>query len=196
MANQYTIKRTAIDDALGISRRFRDGINGISAVSVFEEKTALDGKPVRMKGGQAPSGLVSERGAAGAMNMAFIAAIEGGKVGVTVAELLAVCHDNNTANNKAADQMDKLAAHIKSFVLQADRSRAAVNGIVQTARKNGWDYAAVAENAVLLDGKPWDGKLFKRSVTAQTVICPVVLYAVHFKRTNTLVKRLGLDKPE
>lgn len=196
MANQYTIKRTVVGTALGISRRFRDGVNGVSAVSIFEEKAAQDGRPVRMKGGQAPSGLVSERGAAGAMNAAFIAAIESGKAGVTVAELLAVCQANNAANNKAADQMDKLTAHVKSFVLQADKMRAAVNGITQTARKNGWDYAAVAENAVLLDGKAWDGKLFKRSVSANTVICPVVLYAVHFKRTNTLVKRLGLDKAE
>lgn len=196
MANQYTIKRTTVDEVLGISRRFRNGVNGVSAVSIFEEKAAQDGRPIRMKGGQAPSGLVSERGAAGAMNTAFIAAIEGGKVGVTVAELLAVCHDNNTANNKSADQMDKLAAHIKSFVFQADKMRAAVNGITQTARKNGWDYNTIAENAVLFDGKAWDGRLFKRTVTPDTVICPVVLYAVHFKRTNTLVKRLGLDKAE
>lgn len=192
MANQYSFKAVEVSEKLGITRRFNKGINNVSACSVFEEKTALDGKPVRMKGGQAPSGLVSERGAAGAINNAFIAALESGKKGLTVAELLAICQEANTASDKREDQTDKLNAHLKSFVLQSDRARAAVNGIVQTCRANGWNYATIEENAVLFDGVAWNGRLFKRSVTPETLVCPVVFFAIHFKYTKTLAKKLGI----
>lgn len=192
MPNQYTFKAIEVSEKLGIARRFSKGINHVSACSVFEEKTALDGRPVRMKGGQAPSGLVSERGAAGAMNLAFIAALENGKKGLTVAELLAICEETNTAPDKKEDQTDKVNAHIKSFVIQANRTRAAVNGIVKTCRANGWNYADIEKMSVLFDGVAWNGRLFKRSTTPATLVVPVVFYAIHFKYTKALAKKLGI----
>ena len=188
----HSFKTVEVSNVLGIARRFNKGINNISACSVFEDKTALDGKPVRMKGGQAPSGLISERGAAGAINSAFIAALENGKKGLTVAELLAICQEANTAQDKREDQTDKLNAHLKSFVIQSDRARAAVNGIVQTCRANGWNYADIEKNSVLFDGTAWNGRLFKRSVTMETLVTPIVFYAVHFRYTKTLAKKLGI----
>lgn len=190
----HSFKTVEVSNVLGIARRFNKGINNISACSVFEDKTALDGRPVRMKGGQAPSGLISERGAAGAINSAFIAALENGKKGLTVAELLAVCESANTAPDKKDDQTDKLNAHLKSFVLQTDRARAAVNGIVKTVKNNGWNYADIEQNAVLFDGTAWNGRLFKRSVTPETLVTPIVFFAIHFKFTKTLAKRLGIAK--
>ena len=194
MANQYTFKAVELNETLGIAKRFSKGIKNKSACSVFEEKTALDGRPVRMKGGQAPSGLVSERGAAGAINLAFIAALENGKKGLTVAELLAICEDANTAPDKKDDQTDKLNAHLKSFVIQTDRTRAAVNGIVKTVKNNGWNYADIEQNAVLFDGISWNGRLFKRSTTPGTLVMPIVFYAIHFKYTKALAKKLGIAK--
>lgn len=192
MPNQYTFKAVEVSNTLGIAKRFSKGINNISACSIFEDKTALDGKPVRMKGGQAPSGLVSERGAAGAINSAFITALENGKKGLTIAELLAICEKANTAPDKREDQTDKINAHLKSFVLQADRARAAVNGIVQTVKRNGWNYADIEKTAVLFDGIAWNGRLFKRSTTPATLVVPVVFYAIHFKYTKALAKKLGI----
>lgn len=197
MGNQYTFKAIEVNDTLGIAKRFRGNtINGTSACAVFEDKTALDGRPVRMRGGQAPSGLISERGAAGAINSAFIKALESGKKGLTIAELLTICKEANTAADARADQTDKLNAHLKSFVLQSERTRAAVNGIVQTCRANGWNYADITEHAVLFDGKAWDGKLFKRVTTPATVVTPIVFYAIHFKYTPYLAKKLGMAKEE
>ena len=197
MANQYTFKAIEVSDNLGIAKRFRGNtINGTSACAVFEDKTAQDGRPVRMKGGQAPSGLISSRGAAGAINNAFIAALESGKNGLTIGELLAICKEANVAADARADQSDKLAAHLKSFVLQSERTRAAVNGIVKTVKTNGWNYAEVAEHAVLFDGKAWDGRLFKRVTTPATVVTPVVFFAIHFKYTPYLAKKLGLVKED
>ena len=192
MPNQYTFKAVEVSNTLGIAKRFSKGINNISACSIFEDKTALDGRPVRMKGGQAPSGLVSERGAAGAINSAFITALENGKKGLTIAELLAICEKANTAPDKREDQTDKINAHLKSFVLQADRARAAVNGIVQTVKRNGWNYADIEKTAVLFDGIAWNGRLFKRSTTPATLVVPVVFYAIHFKYTKALAKKLGI----
>lgn len=197
MGNQYTFKAVEVNDTLGIAKRFRgNSIANCSACSVFEEKKAIDGRPVRMKGGQAPSGLISERGAAGAINSAFIAALESGKKGLTIAELLAICKIANTAQDARADQTDKLCAHLKSYVIQADRARAAVNGIVQTCRANGWNYADIEEHAVLFDGKAWNGKLFKRVTTPATVVTPVVFFAIHFKYTPYLAKKLGIVKDD
>lgn len=197
MGNQYTFKAVEVNGALGIAKRFRgNSIANCSACSVFEDKTALDGRPVRRKGGQAPSGLISERGAAGAINNAFIAALESGKRGLTVGELLTICKEANIAADAKADQTDKVTAHLKSYVIQADRARAAVNGIVKTVKANGWNYNEVAENAVLFDGKPWDGRLFKRMTTPATVVTPVVFFAIHFKHTPYLAKKLGLVKGE
>lgn len=197
MANQYSFKSVEVSGNLGIVKRFKGNtINGQSACSTFEDKKAIDGRPVRMKGGQAPSGLISERGAAGAINSAFIAALESGKKGLTVNELLNICKEANTAADARADQTDKLTAHLKSYVIQADRARAAVNGIVATVKRNGWNYAEVAEHAVLFDGKAWNGKLFKRVTTPATIVTPVVFFAIHFKYTPYLAKKLGIVKDD
>ena len=116
MGNQYTFKAIEVNDALGIAKRFRgNSIANCSACTVFEDKKAIDGKPVRLRGGQAPSGLISERGAAGAINSAFIAALESGKRGLTIGELLTICKESNTAADARADQTDKYFPVRKAF---------------------------------------------------------------------------------
>ena len=187
------ILKSEYEGAIGIANRFRNGIgkDNISACRIFEEKTAQDGKPVRRLGGQAPSGYVSTRGAAGALNELFLDKVHNG---ATVAECLEVVKAtvlNDGRGNR--EPLDKLTDHIKSFFIQADRSRAAVNGLVKAIQTNGWEYSKVEARAVLLDGKPWNGTLFKRTVNGNTVIVPVVLLALHYKRTPSLAKALDIE---
>lgn len=182
---------------LGMTRIFNKGIQDgettTTAAVFFQNRAALDGFGVRRLGGQAPSAYTSERGAAGAINAAFLDAVHNG---VTVADLLNVTRAACLGKDGAmGDTFAKLTAHIKSYHLQADHKRAAANGLVRAIVNNGWRWQDVAARAVLLDGKPWDGTLFKRSVTLNTVILPVVLIALHYKRTPSLAKALGLDKP-
>ena len=175
---------------LGMSRLYAKGIDGKTACTFFAGKQAADGFGVRRLGGQAPSAYTSSRGAAGALNGALLDACH---KGVKIADLLDVTRANCLGRNGvAADPMDKLAAHLKSFVIQADPKRAAANGLVRALANNGWTWRELADKAVLFDGKSWDGTLFKRSVTSGTrVLCPI-LVALHYKRTATLAKELGL----
>lgn len=179
---------------LGMARIFskgiQDGETTTTAAAFFQNRAALDGYGVRRLGGQAPSAYTSERGAAGAINAAFLDAVHNG---VTVAALLDVTRAACLGRNGATgDPMDKLTAHVKSYYLQADPKRAAANGLVKAVTANGWKWQDVASRAVLLDGVAWNGAMFKRSVTADTVVLPVVLIALHYKATPSLRKALGL----
>lgn len=177
---------------LGMVNIYRKGIgdNHAAATVFFQERAANDGYTVRRLGGQAPSAYTSQRGAAGAINAAFINAAHHG---LTVAELLdvtaAACLGKGGVTGNT---FDKLTAHIKSYHLQADSKRAAANGLVKAIIENGWNWNTIQRNAVLLDGKPWDGALFKRSVTPSTVVLPVVLLALHFKATASFKKAINL----
>lgn len=175
---------------LGMANIYKRGIAGQTATAFFENKEAADGFTVRRLGGQAPSAYTSTRGAAGAINAALLNAAHNG---ATISELLDVTRANCLGRNGvAADPLDKLAAHIKSFVIQADPKRAAANGLVKALANNGWTWRELASKAVTFDGKSWDGALFKRSVTMETrVICPV-LVALHYRKTPSLAKALGL----
>lgn len=179
---------------LGMARIFSKGIKEgettTTAAAFFQNRAALDGYGVRRLGGQAPSAYTSTRGAAGAINAAFLDAVHHG---VTVADLLDVTRAACLGRNGATGEpFDKLVAHIKSYHLQADGKRAAANGLIKAITSNGWKWSDIAPRAVLLDGTPWNGLLFKRSVTLDTVVLPVVLLALHFKRTPSLAKALGL----
>jgi hypothetical protein len=177
---------------LGMVNRFRRGIHGQTAVSYFEEVEATDGGKVRMKGGQAPSAYTSERGAAGAFNRVFIDRAE---LGVTWGELVSIADKVGLGKGGVkGDPEQRVVDHVRSFYLQADERRAQTNGLKQAVRANGWDWNKVQENAVLIDGKPWHGNAVKRCVTAESVIIPVVMLAVHYKATASLVKALGLNK--
>lgn len=192
------LEQTTSGAPLGMANIYAKGITRgdttTTAAVFFSEREANDGFTVRRAGGQAPSAYTSTRGAAGAINAAFLNAAHHG---VTVAELLtitaAACLGKGGAMGKTDD---KLNAHIKSYHLQADSKRAAANGLVKAVIANGWNWNEVQRNAVLLDGKPWDGQLFKRSVTPSTVVLPVVLLALHYKATPSFRKALGLDKAE
>lgn len=171
-------------------RGLQDGNTTTTAAAFFQNRAANDGFTVRRLGGQAPSAYTSTRGAAGAINAAFLNAAHNG---LTVSELLAVTAENCLGKNGATgNPYDKLVAHVKSYHLQADGKRAAANGLVKAVIANGWNWNEVQRNAVLLDGKPWDGQLFKRSVTPSTIVLPVVLLALHFKATPSFKKALGL----
>lgn len=187
------IIRSEYVGAVGIANRFRQGIGAehVSACRIFEEKTALDGKPVRRLGGQAPSGYVSTRGAAGALNTLFLDNVHNGATVAQCLEVVKATVLNDGRGNR--EPLDKLTDHVKSFFIQADRKRAAVNGLVKAIQANGWDYAKIEEKAVLLDGVAWNGLLFKRSITPNTVIVPTVLIALHYKRTPSLAKALGIE---
>ena len=168
----------------------KDGETTTTAACFFQNRAALDGYTVRRLGGQASSAYTSERGAAGAINAAFLNGVQNG---VTVAALLDVTRAACLGRGGATGEpFDKLTAHIKSYHLQADSKRAAANGLVKAVINNGWNWQEVQRNAVLLDGKPWDGARFKRSVTLETVVLPVVLLALHFKATASFKKALNL----
>lgn len=190
------VKVETTDNAapLGMANIFRRGIQDggttTTAAAFFQNRAALDGYGVRRLGGQAPSAYTSTRGAAGAINAAFLDAVHHG---VTVADLLDVTRAACLGRNGATGEpFDKLVAHIKSYHLQADGKRAAANGLIKAITANGWKWSDIAPRAVLLDGKPWDGQLFKRSVTPSTIVLPVVLLALHFKATPSFKKALGL----
>lgn len=188
------LEQTTAAAPLGMVNIFAKGITRndttTTAAVFFAEREANDGFTVRRLGGQAPSAYTSTRGAAGALNAAFLQAAHHG---VTVGELLnvtaAACLGKGGAQG---DTFNKLTAHVKSYHIQADGKRAAANGLVKAIIGNGWNWNEVQRNAVLLDGKPWDGALFKRSVTRETVVIPVVLLALHYKATPSLRKALGL----
>lgn len=175
---------------LGMTNRFPRGVHGHTTVSFFEEVEATDGGKVRMRGGQAPSAYTSERGAAGAFNRAFIDRAE---VGVTWGELVTIAERVGLGKGGVkGDPVQRVVDHVRSFFLQSDERRAQTNGLKQAVKANGWDWQKVKENAVLIDGKPWNGAAIKRCVTPESVIVPVVLLAVNYKATAGLVKALDL----
>ena len=195
--NRRRVKVETTDNAapLGMVNIFRRGIQDggttTTAAAFFQGRAALDGYGVRRLGGQAPSAYTSTRGAAGAINAAFLDAVHNG---VTVAALLDVTRAACLGRNGATGEpFDKLVAHIKSYHLQADGKRAAANGLIKAITSNGWKWSDIAPRAVLLDGTPWNGAMFKRSVTPSTVVLPVVLIALHYKATPSLRKALGID---
>ena len=56
----------------------------------------------------------------------------------------------------------------------------------------GENWEQVQERAFLIDGKAWKGQAIKSAVLPHSVILPVVLIAVNYKATSSLVKALGL----
>lgn len=192
MAGSVSLKSSAYAGKLGMVNRYASGIHGQTACTYFAEVEAEDGRAVRMAGGQAPSAYTSSRGAAGAINRVLLDRAE---LGATWAELVQVVE--RTCLGKAGvmgKPTDKLIAHLRSFFLQADERRAQVNGLRQAVRANGWNWQEVQRNAVLIDGKAWDGSAIKRCVMEHSTIVPIVLLAVNYKATPSLVKALGLDK--
>lgn len=188
--SNISYKSTEYGGQLGMVNRFRRGIHGQTAVSYFEEVEATDGGMVRMRGGQAPSAYTSERGAAGAFNRVLLDRCDRG---ATWAELVHVAeHAGLGKGGVKGDPVQRVVDHIRSFYLQADERRAQTNGLKQAVRANGWEWNTVKENAVLIDGKAWDGNAIKRCVTPESVILPVVLIAVNYKATPSLRKALGL----
>lgn len=175
---------------LGMTNRFRKGIHGMTPCAYFEDVKAEDGGRIRMKGGQAPSAYTSERGAAGAFNRVFLDRAE---QGATWAELVHVAeHAGQGKAGVKGDAVQRVVDHLRSFFLQADERRAQTNGLKQAVRANGWDWQKVSACAVLIDGKAWNGNAIKRCVTDNSVIVPVVLLAVNYKATASLVKALNL----
>lgn len=179
---------------LGMCNIFKKGIGEKSPTVFFEEKAANDGFAIRRLGGQAPSAYTSTRGAAGALNALLLERVQ---AGATVFELENVVASSCLGKGGLVGKVrDKLTAHIKSFYLQADGKRASANGLVKAVIANGWNWNRVQKNAVLLDGKPWNGTLFNRSVTLDTIVIPVVLIALHYKHSKALEKALGIDKDD
>jgi hypothetical protein len=175
---------------LGMVRRFSRGIHGQTAVSFFEEVEATDGGKVRMKGGQAPSAYTSDRGAAGAFNRILCDRCD---KGATWAELVHVAeHAGLGKGGVKGDPEQRVVDHLRSFFLQAEERRASANGLKQAVRANGWNWSKVQANALLIDGKAWNGQAIKRAVLPNSVILPIVLIAVNYKATPSLVKALGL----
>jgi hypothetical protein len=174
----------------GINARY--GNVNISVVKELEQKIKRangttfcdDGKGVRRLGGSAPSAFLSTRGAADAVNAALLANVKG----ATVADLTTAC-----ATAGAKVPADKLIAHLKGFVQQADPSgmRLRTTGVLDVLKANGWDWRKLP--AVTIDGKEWDGTLFKRVTTPASVIQSPMLWAVKFKRTPSLAKALGIE---
>lgn len=192
MSTSY--KDSIYNGKLGMSNRYDKGIHGQTACTYFSDVPAEDGKAVRMKGGQAPSGYISSRGAAGALNRVFIDRAE---LGATWAELVQVVE--RTCQGKAGQvgkPEEKLIAHLRSFFLQADNRRAQANGLRQAVKANGWDWEQVQERALTIDGKAWNGQAIKRAVLPTSIIVPVVLLAVNYKATPSLVKALNLNKED
>lgn len=190
--SNISYKSTEYGGHLGMVQRYKTGIHGVTACTYFADVDAADGGKVRMKGGQAPSAYTSERGAAGAFNRVFIDRAE---LGVTWGELVSIADKVSLGKGGVkGDPVQRVVDHIRSFYLQSDERRAQTNGLKQAVRANGWDWNTVKENTVLIDGKAWDGNAIKRCVTPESVILPVVLLAVNYKATASLVKALGLNK--
>lgn len=188
--NNVSLKSSDYSGKLGMVQRFKAGIHGQTAVSYFEEVKAANGGKIRMKGGQAPSAYTSERGAAGAFNRVLIDRAE---KGATWAELVHVAeHAGLGKGGIKGNSVQRVIDHLRSFYLQADERRAQTNGLKQAVRANGWNWAQVQRCAVLIDGKPWNGTAIKRCVTDASVIVPVVLLAVNYKATASLIKALDL----
>lgn len=187
-------KESIYTGKLGMVERFKSGIHGQTACTYFAEVEAEDGRAVRMAGGQAPSAYTSSRGAAGAINRVLLDRAE---LGATWAELVQVVERTCLGKGGIVGKpTEKLVAHLRSFFLQADERRAQTNGLKQAVRANGWNWEQVKANALLIDDKPWNGEAIKRCVTAGSVIIPVVLLAVNYKATPSLVKALGLNKAD
>lgn len=187
--NNISLKSSVYSGNLGMTRRFRE-IHGQTPVTYFQDVDALDGGKVRMLGGQAPSAYTAERGAAGAFNRAFIDRAE---VGVTWEELVSIADRISLGRGGVkGDPVARVVDHVRSFFLQADERRAQTNGLKQAVRANGWNWSLVKANAVLLDGVAWHGAALKRCVTPSTVILPVVLLAVNYRCTPSLLKALNL----
>lgn len=192
--SNISYKDTVYSGKLGMTSRYSKGIHGQTACTYFAEVTAEDGRMVRMAGGQAPSAYTSSRGAAGAINRVLLDRAE---LGATWAELVAVVERTCLGKGGIVGKpTEKLVAHLRSFFLQADERRAQTNGLKQAVKANGWDWNTVKEHAVLIDGKAWNGEAIKRCVSAGSTIVPVVLLAVNYKATPSLVKALGLNKAD
>ena len=188
--NNISLKSGNYAGQLGMVRRFSHGIHGQTAVSFFEDVEATDGKKVRMRGGQAPSAYTSERGAAGAFNRVLLDRAE---QGATWAELVHIAkHAGQGKGGVKGDPVQRIVDHLRSFYLQADERRAQTNGLKQAIRANGWNWQQVQACAVLIDGKAWNGNAIKRCVNDASVIVPVVLLAVNYKATASLIKALDL----
>jgi hypothetical protein len=188
MATSY--KETEYKGKLGMVQRYAKGIHGQTACTYFAEVEAEDGRMVRMAGGQAPSAYTSTRGAAGAINRVLLDRAE---LGATWAELVQVVERTCLGKGGIVGKpTEKLVAHLRSFFLQADERRAQTNGLKHAVKANGWNWEQVKANALLIDGKPWNGEAIKRCVGAGSTIVPVVLLAVNYKATASLVKALNL----
>jgi hypothetical protein len=188
--SNISYKDTVYSGKLGMVQRYAKGIHGVTACTYFAEVEAQDGGKVRMSGGQAPSAYTSSRGAAGAFNRVLLDRAE---LGATWAELVNIAERLSLGKGGVTGKPDqRVIDHIRSFFLQADNTRAQVNGLRQAVRANGWDWNKVQANAVLIDGKPWNGAALRRCVNANSVIVPVVLLAVNYKATASLVKALNL----
>lgn len=194
MATSISYKDTVYNGKLGMVNRFSKGIHGQTACTYFTEVEASDGGKVRMAGGQAPSAYTSTRGAAGAINRVLLDRAE---LGATWEELIQVVERTCLGKGGIVGKPEeKLVAHLRSFFLQADNRRAQVNGLRQAVKANGWDWEQVQANALLIDGKAWNGQAIKRAVLPTSIIVPVVLLAVNYKATPSLVKALGLNKAD
>lgn len=188
--SSISYKGTVYSGKLGMVQRFSKGIHGQTACTYFAEVEAEDGGKVRMAGGQAPSAYTSTRGAAGAINRVLLDRAE---LGATWAELVQVVERTCLGKGGIVGKpTEKLVAHLRSFFLQADERRAQANGLKQAVRANGWNWEQVQANALLIDGKAWNGQAIKRAVLPHSVILPIVLIAVNYKRTASLEKALGL----
>ena len=189
--SNISYKGTVYSGKLGMTSRYSNGIHGVTACTYFAEVEAEDGRMVRMAGGQAPSAYTSTRGAAGAINRVLLDRAE---LGATWAELVQVVERTCLGKGGIVGKpTEKLVAHLRSFFLQADERRAQTNGLKQAVKANGWNWEQVKANALLIDGKPWNGEAIKRCVGAGSTIVPVVLLAVNYKATASLVKALGLN---
>lgn len=190
MAVSLSSLKSSDYDNLGMTRRFKGGIHGMTPVNYFQDVDAADGGKIRMKGGQAPSAYTSERGAAGTFNRVFLDRAE---VGATWGELVAIAEKFSLGKGgQKGDPVQRVVDHVRSFFLQADERRAQTNGLKQAVKANGWNWEQVQRYAVLIDGVAWNGSAIKRCVTAGSVIIPVVMLAVNYKATPSLVKALGL----
>lgn len=190
MATSISYKDSVYSGNLGMTNRFKDGIHGVTAVTFFQNIDAADGGKVRLLGGQAPSAYTASRGAAGMLNTLLLERCD---VGATFAELVAVAEKHGLGKGGLkGNPVQRVIDHVRSFYLQADTRRAQTNGLRQAIAANGWNWQQIQRCAVLLDGKPWDGNALKRCVIDTTVILPVVLLAVNYKATPSLVKALNL----
>ena len=152
----------------GSAKTARDVMQNTSA---FGDLATSDGRGIVLKGGMASSAFFGSRGASGDMNNALAMPVTNkGKYAlpcITIADLYDIC----TAAG-STDPIGKVQQHLASFVKESDPARLAASGIRLALRKAGF---TKVPPAVTFNGKEWDGKLFKRTVTPATVVqCPLL----------------------